>query len=178
MFEVVELSAFTGKDVQNDVAVVLQNPRFRLAAFDADARAAASFLHQLFDFLGNRSHLAAAVGGRDDEEIHDRRDGSHVENERVLALEVRAGLRGQAGEFTTGLLALGQGGAVCFGTSGGSDGNVSESSELNEKFQKLNRPTSFEKQSLHRARLAGQALGRTAEPQGFRRQFKTNRTCD
>lgn len=107
VFEVVEFAAFAGEDMQDDVAIVLQNPSFRLATFDTDARAAASFFHQLLDFLGDGSHLTATRGGGDDEEVYNRRDRSHVENKCVLALEVGAGLRRQAGEFTAGLLTFG-----------------------------------------------------------------------
>lgn len=166
MFEVVEFTTFAREDVQDDVAVILQNPSFRLAAFDTDARTAPSLLHQLLDFFGDGSHLTAAGGGGDDEEVHDRRDRSHVEDEGVLALEVGAGLRGQASKLAAGLLTFGQLGCGRFGVRGSSDGSVSEISGLNGTIQKRNRPTSFAKQSLCRAMLAGHALGQTAEPQG------------
>lgn len=73
VFEVVEVSAFGREDVQDDVAVVLQNPGPGLAAFNADARAVTARFHQLLDFFGDGSHLASAGGGRDDKKIHDRR---------------------------------------------------------------------------------------------------------
>ena len=120
--------------MQDDVAVVLQNPRFGISAFDTDAWAAAAFLHQLLDLFGDGTHLSSAGRGRDDEKIDDRRDLSHVEDEGVLAFEIRAGLRGYAGQFATGLLTFGECG--CRGFRASSDGDVSESSRLNRKLKK------------------------------------------
>lgn len=125
VFEVVEFAAFGGEDVQDDVAVVLQNPRFRITAFDTDTRAAAAFLHQLLDLFGDGTHLTSAGRGRDDEKIHDWSDLSHIEDEGVFALEICAGLRGQTSKFTTGLLTFGKCGCGRFRASG--DGDVSES---------------------------------------------------
>lgn len=129
MFEVVEFASFRREDVQDDVTVVLQNPCFRITTFDTDSRAAAPFLHQLLDLFGDGPHLASTGRRRDHKKIHDRRDLSHVEDKGVFALEVCAGLRGQAGQFATGLLTFGECGSSGFRASG--DGNVSESSRLN-----------------------------------------------
>lgn len=125
--------------MQDDVTVILQNPRFRLPPFDSDARSAAMSLHQLFHFFGDRSHLTATRGCRDNEEIRDRSDRNHLKDEGIFPFEVRAGLRGQAGEFTAGLLTLCERGIRRFRTS--SDGNVSKTQQV----QKGNRPTSFPK---------------------------------
>lgn len=132
MFEVVEIAAFGREDVQDDVAVVLQNPRFGITAFDADTRAAAAFLHQLLNLFGDGTHLAPTGCSRDDEEIDDWRDLSQVEDQGVFALEVCTGLRGQTGKFATGLLTIGECGGGGFCTSG--DGDVSESQQ--ERFNK------------------------------------------
>ena len=120
--------------MQDNVAVVLQNPGFGFAAFDTNPRTAAPFLHQLFDFFGDGSHLSTARGRRDDEEIRDGRDRSQIENEGVFALQFCAGLCGQTGEFAAGLLTFGE--CRCGGFRASSDGDVSESLRLNGKVQK------------------------------------------
>ena len=107
MFEVVECAALGRENVQDDVAVVLENPSFGSAAFDTDAGTAAAFLHQELDVFGDGAHLASAGRGGHDKEIGDRRDRRQIEYDGLFALEVFAGLRGEAGQFAAGLLALG-----------------------------------------------------------------------
>lgn len=157
VFEVVKFAALGRENVQDDVAVVLQNPSFGIATFDADPWTTASFLHQLLDLLGDGTHLASAGRSRDHKEIHDGRDLSHIEDEGVFALEIGAGLRGQAGEFAAGLLTLGNSGFARFGTNGGGDG-ITPSLRGSKKIQKRTRPTSLAKRILRRARLAEDML--------------------
>ena len=107
MFEVVECAALGREDVQHDVAVVLENPSLGSAAFDTDAGTAAALLHHELDVFGDGAHLASAGCGGHDKEVGDRRNRRQIEYDGLFALEVFAGLRGEAGQLAAGLLALG-----------------------------------------------------------------------
>ena len=133
VFEVVEGAALGGEDVQHGVAVVLENPSFGSAAFDTDARTAAVLLHQQLDLFRDGSHLACAGRGGHDKEIGDRRDWDQIEHDGLFALEVFAGLSGEAGQFAAGLLAFGQSRCGRFVAGRGGDGDVSENSLSNKE---------------------------------------------
>lgn len=84
-FQIVKLASFVREDVDQQIAVISQNPLGRLVAFHADGTVAVG-LQLLLDGVTDRLDLADVRPRADQEVIGKRRDFTHVENPDVGCL--------------------------------------------------------------------------------------------
>src|SRR5204862_1114665 len=82
------------EDVEDDVEVVGEDPRALLDAVDGARQEVVLLLHPPVHLVPDRRRLTRVPPGADDEEVGERADGPHVENQDVL----RQLLLGESGD--------------------------------------------------------------------------------
>jgi hypothetical protein len=80
-FEAVIFAGFGREDVDEEVAIVGEDPLGLFVAFDADGQFAGVLLELEADFIGDGLDLAGIGAGADDEEIGERCDAGEIEDQ-------------------------------------------------------------------------------------------------
>ena len=91
---IVRARAF-GKDVDQKIAVIHEDPLSRMVAFDADGPFTL-FLQLFFDLVRDGLSLAGIGNGADDEEIGKRSDWPEIEDQQVCSFFGFRSFRGHA----------------------------------------------------------------------------------
>ncbi len=94
VFECVVLSHFLIEDMDNNRAVVEQDPAAFVVAFDAHSAIAEIVFQAMVNFFADGMKLPATVARRENEVIKNRGDTAHVEHDDILASVFFGGARG------------------------------------------------------------------------------------
>ena len=101
-FQIVQITSFGQKRVQDDVTPVLQDPRALFVTFGSERFISASF-HLDSHFISQRMHLTNIRAGRDDEKIHNRRHAGQIEYNGIFTAVLLAKFCNMAGIFQAAL---------------------------------------------------------------------------